>query len=236
MNNHRQLSLAWRMYADDNRDRLVYASEDPLRPETYASTWTLTHMDTDGNNRGNWDISYDMAKRPLWIYAKNPSIYKCPADHSMVKVNGTLKPRIRTMSMNLFMGGFGGTDGGWTFASDYRFFFKMADPCANGAPGAAKTFVFLDMREDCVNWGNFLTDMVGYPDKTEKFAFTSDFPGMYHHLASGFSFVDGHSEIRRWRDARTTPPLGTLFTSPIYIPSPNNVDVAWLQDHTTRPR
>jgi len=28
MNNHRQLALAWRMYADDNRDVLVYASDD----------------------------------------------------------------------------------------------------------------------------------------------------------------------------------------------------------------
>src|SRR5262245_920427 len=35
LSNHRQLALAWRMYADDNNDRLVFASEDPIRPETY---------------------------------------------------------------------------------------------------------------------------------------------------------------------------------------------------------
>ena len=29
MNNHRQLALAWRMYAEDNHDVLVYASDDP---------------------------------------------------------------------------------------------------------------------------------------------------------------------------------------------------------------
>src|SRR6266704_1992863 len=28
MSNHRQLALAWRLYADDNRDLLVYASDD----------------------------------------------------------------------------------------------------------------------------------------------------------------------------------------------------------------
>ena len=32
MNNHRQLALAWRLYSDDNRDVLVYASDDPGNP------------------------------------------------------------------------------------------------------------------------------------------------------------------------------------------------------------
>ena len=32
MNNHRQLCLAWRMYADDNNDVLVYASQNPSTP------------------------------------------------------------------------------------------------------------------------------------------------------------------------------------------------------------
>src|ERR1017187_8085631 len=33
MNNHRQLALAWRMYAEDNNDVLVYASDDPGDPQ-----------------------------------------------------------------------------------------------------------------------------------------------------------------------------------------------------------
>jgi prepilin-type N-terminal cleavage/methylation domain-containing protein len=49
MSNHRQLALAWRMYADDNNDRLVYASEDPGKPETYEHAWSLSHMDFDPN-------------------------------------------------------------------------------------------------------------------------------------------------------------------------------------------
>src|SRR5512143_1063874 len=53
MNNHRQLALAWRMYAEDNNDVLVYASDDPYNInhqvlDQYA--WTLTHMDFDPNN------------------------------------------------------------------------------------------------------------------------------------------------------------------------------------------
>ena len=36
MNNHRQLCLAWRMYSEDNEDLLLYASENPWKPETFA--------------------------------------------------------------------------------------------------------------------------------------------------------------------------------------------------------
>ena len=76
MSNHRQLALAWRMYAEDNHDLLVYASgnvaldgntpvlpanADPLNQ--YA--WSLSNIDYDPNNRYNWDPTLDLMKRPL---------------------------------------------------------------------------------------------------------------------------------------------------------------------------
>src|SRR5882762_1792287 len=50
MNNHRQLALAWRMYADDNQDRIPYASDDPNDPKTIPYAWVIGQMD---NNPGN---------------------------------------------------------------------------------------------------------------------------------------------------------------------------------------
>src|SRR5437868_10275852 len=114
MNNHRQLSLAWRMYAEDSRDVLVYASQNPNDPQHVMKdpfAWANDIMDFTASNQGNWDINVDVVKRPLWPYNKNAGIYKCPADHSAVLVNGISKPRIRTMAMNLFVGGFDGSDG-----------------------------------------------------------------------------------------------------------------------------
>ncbi len=236
LGNHRQLCVAWRMYAEDNREHLVYASEDPNNPATFPIAWTRTHMDYDPNNRGNWDISVDIVKGPLWPYTgKNAGIYKCPADRSTVLVSGQARPRVRTMSMNFYLGGFGGTCGDRVGAEQYKLFFKLSDLAACNTLGPALAFVFLDMREDRINWGNFLTDMRGYPDDPQQYAFTEDLPGMYHHLACGFSFADGHSEMRRWRDGRTTPPLD-YPPSPLYTPSANNPDVAWLQEHSTRPK
>ena len=86
-----------------------------------------------------------------------------------------------------------------------------------------------------------MTDMTGYanPSSPAAYAFTTDLPGMYHNLAAGFSMADGHSEMHRWRDPRTTPPLvteETIGSAPDSTPAPDSVDVAWLQDHSTRPK
>src|SRR3954454_18021967 len=39
LNNHRQLCLAWKMYLDDNRGTLPFASDIPSDPSTKAAAW-----------------------------------------------------------------------------------------------------------------------------------------------------------------------------------------------------
>src|SRR5712671_5658591 len=84
MSNHKQLCLAWRQYAEDNKDVLVYASDDgtgAANPQNQYA-WTWAHMDNTPKSY-NWDINADLAQRPLWPYSgKSPGIYKCPADRS----------------------------------------------------------------------------------------------------------------------------------------------------------
>ena len=238
MNNHRQLCLAWRMYADDNRDVLVYASQNPTTPWLDKYSWCLGTMDFDPNNQGNWDINYDITQRPLWPYNQNAHIYKCPADRSCVVVNGEQKPRVRTMSMNMYVGGFDGTDLDWAPAWNYRIYSKLSELANPGGP-PDKIFVFLDEREDCINWGNYWTDMDGYqPLNPAIYKFWQDLPGFYHHRAAGFSFADGHSEIHRWRYDATMPPLqpGTATSGNFVYWVPRDLDVAWMQDHSTRPK
>jgi prepilin-type processing-associated H-X9-DG protein len=248
LNNHRQLALAWRMYAEDSNDILCYAStsqsinppdNNPANPDNYA--WSAAHMDFDGANRANWDPYYDMMNRPLYKYIKNHKPYKCPSDRSVVQTVAGPKPRILTMSMNLFVGGFApqmgsgstlGTDGGWAWAKPFNVYGKLS----NINP-PSKLFVFLDMREDRVNWSNFMMDMAGYDNNPSAYKWGSDMPGFYHNRGCGFSFADGHSEMRRWLDPRTTPPLVTTGAPPTEGPdiaAPGSPDIAWLQDKSTR--
>lgn len=239
LTNHRQLAYAWRMYAEDSRDVLTYASTIMPGPPPSANwpddfAWSGAHMDASGANRANWDYNYDMAKRPLWPYVKNRDVFKCPSDRSTVQTASGVKPRILTMSMNLYVGGFApkpgtdplpnGTAGGWSFANGYSIFPKLSS-----IKLPSKIFVFLDMREDRVNWSNFMAIMGGPPYKL------SDLPGMYHNRACGFSFADGHSEIHKWRDPCTTPPMGPIVGAEgdeITCTHPTS-DVPYLQEIST---
>lgn len=249
MNNHRQLTLAWRMYVDDSQERLPYASHFPYAPPPISDqnkyAWVTGQMDFNPNNPSNWDINQDIVNSPIWPYCgKNAAIWKCPADHSFVTVNGQDLPRVRSMSMSIWVGGFLGYDGGLSGGtywgnppgtlggSPWRVYLKMNDFID---PGPSMTFLLLDMREDSIDWGNFATDMTGWPDHPEQEGFY-DLPGNYHHRAGGFSFVDGHAEIKRWFDDRTMPPLMANGEVPDEYGSPNNVDVFWLQQHATRLR
>ncbi len=232
LNNHRQLCAAWRIYADDNRDRIVYASDDgtgTANPQNQYA-WTWSHLDFNPNNRQNWDIT-DITQRPLWPYTgRNAAIYRCPSDSSYVVVSGVDRPRVRSVSMNLYLGGFAGTSGGFPSVAAYRLFLKTTELTA---PGPAKTFVFIDVNPQTINWGDFFTDMTGYSPSNPSLYEFQDFPGVLHDSGCSVSFADGHTETHRWIDPRTTTPPVVLPAPPY---SPGNPDIAWLQDHATRPK
>ena len=233
MNNHRHLMLAWKMYTDDNNDVLLYASPDAFyTPAILPYVWVQGWMNFDPSNPSNWDVNQDIAKSPLWTYCgQSAAIWRCPADTSYVTVNGKNLPRVRSMSMNFWVGGFGGSTYGLPAGNEnWKVYLKMSDMVD---PGPSQTFVFLDMRQDSIDIGNFAPDMAGWPDHPERNAFY-DLPGSYHNRAGGFSFADGHAEIKRWTDDRTMPlliPEGEIYDE---YASPMNQDVTWLQAHSTR--
>jgi prepilin-type N-terminal cleavage/methylation domain-containing protein len=241
MNNLRQVGLASIMYTHDNNERLLFSSSDPDKPATMAATWMNGFMDFNPGNASNWDVETDIKASPLWPYCGNAaSIFKCPADQSKIRPStgpyqGTLVPRVRSISMCLWFGGFGGkldmTEEGLS-SPPWRLYLRASD-LVN--PGPAQTCLLWDQREDSINYGNFAITMTGYPDHPELTQFSMDFPGSYHNQAGGLSFADGHSEIHRWLDPRTTPPI-TPNSTKLWVDSisPNNKDIIWLQQRGTR--
>lgn len=180
MNNHRQLLIGWKMYTEDNADRLLYTFAGPgSKDEPYA--WVAAKA----------NVLDTLKKSPLWDYCgKSAGIWKCPGDRS---------PNARSMSMDNWVGGKPGeSDPVWRV---YRKFSDMTDP------GPSRTFVLLDEREDSINDGYWLLDMSGYPGIRVNIY---DYPASYHNQAGGLSFADGHSELKKWRDSRMIVALGQL--------------------------
>ena len=241
MNNHRQLTYAWMLYTDDNGDKFPYASPDD--PYIYdPAAWMCGFLDFDPTNRSNWDVTQDIQRSPLWTYAgKSAAIFRCPADKSVVRpatgpFAGQQVPRVRSMSMSMWVGGIpSGLHFSPGFDSPPWHTFQRGSDLTD--PGPSMTALFWDQREDSSNMGNFLIDMLGFPDQPDLLEFDEDIPGSYHDRAGGLSFTDGHSEIRRWRDPRTMPPLRkdqSWIADSAPIPSPNNPDLIWLQQRATR--
>src|ERR1051325_6439472 len=75
LNNHRQLMLGWRMYNDDNRDQILYASPSTHLDESADKdpyVWVLGLMDFNPDNSSNWDVNQDIARSPLGKYPARP--------------------------------------------------------------------------------------------------------------------------------------------------------------------
>lgn len=133
--------------------------------------------------------------------------------------------------MNMWLNGPGWGSARGAGAKGWRKFKKLSDITA---PPPSKTFVFLDEREDSINDGTFVVDMGGWPNRPRSHKMV-DYPASYHNKAGGFSFVDGHSEIKKWIDSRTTPFLRRGNELQLNVASPNNPDVAWMQERATAP-
>jgi prepilin-type N-terminal cleavage/methylation domain-containing protein/prepilin-type processing-associated H-X9-DG protein len=237
--NLRQLSLAWMMYAHENRERITYASPGAPTPSSSDdAVWLLGFLNFNPANPSNWNIDTDIKRSPLWPYCGNAAgIFKCPGDPALVVPNtgpfaGSSVPRIRSISISIWMGGMAGkmTYGGMAFGPGLSSPPWRVNSSLNDFldPGASRTLLFLDERADTSYYANFFIDMTGFlPNSPSALKFDGDMPAAYHNGAGTLSFADGHVESHRWKDPRT------LFSPPFSL-SPNNQDISWLQERATR--
>ena len=235
MNNTKQLMLGWNLYASENNERLPFAYSDGAArgSANWKAGWTHGNLNWSGGNQDNWNWTNTLAEGAIWPYVgRSLGIYKCPADRYTVTptsgpFRGSAIQRIRSNSMNSWCGG---NEGVMTWFTDgtFRGYLSMNDFVD---PGPSKTWVLVDEHPDSMNDGFFCIDMRGYPAPASTAL--PDVPASFHNGACGFAFADGHSEIKKWRDART---LQKVKRAPLTIPAqqPNNPDILWLWEHTTR--
>lgn len=225
MSNGKQLGLAWIMYAQENNDFLTGNLDggDAQNWSNTNKTWCVGWLDNTTFRPDNTNTTI-IKNSQLGKYSVNPEIYRCPADRSLSNGRKGV-PRVRSISMNAYLGNRGGP-----YTGGYNQFKKYSDILR---PTPAKTWVFLDEREDGINDGWFAVDMGGYDPQAPNSYTIVDFPASYHNMACGFAFADGHSEIKRWLDKRTCPVLKFGQGLPLGQASPKNVDVDWLQQRTS---
>lgn len=143
-------------------------------------------------------------------------------------MNGVLRDRVRSISMN----GYVGEPNNGVRTPGYRVYRKTSDLTD---PHPSSLWVFVDEHENSINDGYFVTLMDGYIPRNPTAYTIGNFPASYHHGGCGFSFADGHAEVRKWLDGRTKPPVRSGGDFATGVGTPNNVDVEWLMRRTTAP-
>ncbi len=235
MSNTKQLALAWIVYAGDFNDKVA---------NNYGVSETIQAIDVGRldnwvNNVMTWGAGSGTADRSVtnqaWVAsgvlgkytAAAIGIYRCPSDnnlHPTQRARG-YRQRNRSLAMNAFFGRFSiandATVGGRNWALNDRIqFLKMGD-----CPAPAKTWVFLDEHADSINDGYFINNSTATA--------WQDIPASYHNGACGFSFADGHSEIKRWQSrASKYTRVQYSYPSTISFDAAGRNDFAWYLERT----
>jgi prepilin-type N-terminal cleavage/methylation domain-containing protein len=241
MNNTRQLALAALTYGVDNKDQSP-PNFDGIRPGIVAGTdadhkcWVagaLT-LGTGGiRDNTNTAMLVDNQAYPNGAFlgsylSKDYKVFKCPADQSVYSLYGQTFPRVRSYSMNTYVGNpaESGTGGKASVPNNPP---NTPKPFASYAAihSPSRTFLFLDERPDSINDGVFSTD------ETPGNLNLRDVPAAYIGGAAGFSFADGHSVIHKWTAGWITQPIQGTPINDHYFSSgdPEVADLYWLQQH-----
>jgi prepilin-type N-terminal cleavage/methylation domain-containing protein/prepilin-type processing-associated H-X9-DG protein len=221
LNNGRQMQLAWNLYADDYSDWIV------------ASRWWVGGFldfssHTDNTNTA---LMMDPTESHLAPYTTTPAIYKCPADRSQVKISGVMHPRVRSYAMNSWMEGNpalprvdGSNNSNRGDGKDYNRFWKTT---TISAPSPSKAWVMVDEHPDGINDGWLAVRMY-----TDGQAYWRDLPASYHNGACGFSFADGHSEVKKWVEPSTLVPIQRVYNSFNFFTTELR-DYQWFSERST---
>jgi prepilin-type N-terminal cleavage/methylation domain-containing protein/prepilin-type processing-associated H-X9-DG protein len=205
LNNLRQLTLAWIMYADDNDDKLVNGDTGEYSIHANETPWVLKDWEAGMTMRQKRDAILDGA---LYPYTKDLKLYKCPTVGKVVR-GGAHEDILRTYSVADSM-----NCKDWS-SMNAKMIKKRLD-IAN----AAYRMVFLDdggtIQSALGGWTVYVTEEQWW-----------DPPPVRHGDGTTFSFADGHSDYHKWEDPRTiefgkrVPP--TAFSGI----QAGNVDIHW---------
>jgi prepilin-type N-terminal cleavage/methylation domain-containing protein/prepilin-type processing-associated H-X9-DG protein len=175
VNNLKQLTLCWTMYADDNDGRLAPNNVKGMSGEEAGDdSWVI------GNARVDRDAR-NIENGKLFKYNRAVGIYRCPADRAPVAQASNL-PRTRSYSMSTGIG----YDGRQKSLKYVKNFSDLTEPMP------ARASVFLD--EDAYSIQN------GALGIEPREFYHWNLPASRHDKNGTLAFADGHSEMWHWKD------------------------------------
>jgi len=221
IDHQRQLALTWALYAGDNNDGLVpNGAPDP--GYSTRKFWVDGIFFYPADNT-NVNLLLDPRYSLFGPYLKTAKVYLCPADTEQIRIYGQSYPKLRSYSMNCFVGWTGTPDS--RLASDLNacMVFRRHAEVASLRP--AGLFLITDVNPKSICWPFFGV----YMGQDAFF----NFPGAHHNRGAVLSFADGHAERHRWTDPRTVAAVSADYHRHA-DGSSRNADLNWLRERATR--
>jgi prepilin-type N-terminal cleavage/methylation domain-containing protein len=180
LSNKKQLMIAWHMYSDDNKDRMI---PNAAIGDAATNSWCAASGE-------NWQSASDNTNVAAYLtclmapYVINQiGVYACPGDF-LLSANGQ---RIRSVSMNGQMGGEIVTLDETSYNPGWLAFSRVTDLTTFPA---VRAFIFCDESMFSLNDGYL---QMGLNDPSYP-----DVPANYHGQNNCFGFADGHAELHKW--------------------------------------
>jgi prepilin-type N-terminal cleavage/methylation domain-containing protein/prepilin-type processing-associated H-X9-DG protein len=238
MGNTKQLMLANLMYQPDNNDKFpgAYHGSTLQNPNAADRPWVSGWLDWT-TRQDNTNTAYLL--NPTYAilanyFANAKNIYKCPADKALAttQVNAKWTQRVRSVSGNIYIGEGNGWDplrGGPSGPNNLTIYKGARKTSDLIIPGPTETWVYVDEHPDSINDAGCFA-----PNSRNNIV---DIPANYHNGAAGFSFADGHSEIKKW----VGPTIKRLKINArdgayqVNVATPvGDPDLRWYSYHTSR--
>jgi len=181
INNLKQLSLAWVMYADDHDGRLppnnfVWNVETGA-PILEEDSWCPNNTRRDADSR-------NIERGVLFPYLREARLYRCPADRSKIEdTTGNPLPQLRTRSYNMSL-----DINNKVVPRSYKRYSEIQNP------PPAKFLVFMEVHEDGIVDSLFGVPQIGSVYDENWF----DLPANRHNRGAVLAFADGHAERWQW--------------------------------------
>jgi prepilin-type N-terminal cleavage/methylation domain-containing protein/prepilin-type processing-associated H-X9-DG protein len=222
MSNTKQLTLAWLMYAHDNNDTLPTNDDKGGVPGTVNWCAGILTWDTSTDNTNTQMLTEENFALLGGYVAKQAKIYQCPSDRYASPPQRDLgwSSRARSVGMDAAMGG-GHKDRDFTWCDPMK---KMSELMK---PPPSRAWVLVDEHPDSINDGLTYVNPKWW---NPNFYQWTDIPASYHNGACGFSFADGHSEIKKWKCSSTIYPVGYIGRNRISVAG--SADYAWVAERT----
>ena len=238
ISNLRQLNLGWAMYSPDNHNQLALNGDEGYQPVVPNATsdpqWCPGRMDSGANAGQPTNVNY-LKVGQIYPYVGSPGPYHCPADHSTYAgstaypIGGRGPARVRSMSMNAWIGPSVQAAADVSLSTAYRIYRKDTDLAA---PGASRLWLLIDENPYSINDAFFLEQPTGNKNPPTSGTWI-DCPASYHNGACGVSFCDGHAVIKKWTDKTVLNWKMAAGTATAPTPPSYTVDLDWLVGQTT---